>query len=219
MRTQTEGFELDGQAVGEGGLAGGAGSRDQDEADAALVVDLLGDLTDAALLQGLLDQDHVADAAGADLLVQVADRADVDQVAPLGREHKLLEQTGLVNEFLQLEGLVCRGQDQDQAALVGLQAEPAHVAGRGEHIAVEIVGVAVHPVDVDRGTAAVVEEFLLVLHALPAEELDRIVDRIGLLDDGNVLFHDQPHPLLELARQLRCRADPAQYAAEAGISK
>ncbi len=73
--------ELGSQAVGRGGLARGAGTGQKHRLGASLA-DHVGDRRKALLVQGFIDANELADAAGSGMLVEVGDRLTAHQLAP-----------------------------------------------------------------------------------------------------------------------------------------
>ena len=183
MWPQAERAQLNRQAVGKCCFPGGGGSCHQHDLHVLPVRDVLRDVTDPALLQGLLHQNHVRNVALADLLVQISDRGNVHQISPLRGEHQLLVEIFLLTERRQLTRRLMPRKIQKNSLLVGAHLELTDIVGGWHHISIEIVIVAFQTVHVDRGAPAEMEELHLVLHPLTPEQRDGIIQRIGFLRD------------------------------------
>ena len=63
------------------------------------------------------------------------------------------------------------------------------------------------------------EESLLVVHALPLEELDGVVDRVSLFGDRRISVMEFMHFQVYMARELICHADPSVHGAVDSIAE
>ena len=216
---QAAGDELGGQAVGEGGLAGGRGPGDHYKADVLPAGDLLGNVADPLFHQGLVGQDHLGGLAAGYDVVHLGYVGDVHGGgAVLGVVHGPEDLHGW-SEGSHLLRVFQGGQAENEAVLKGLQGEPAEVAGVRHHVAIEIVGEAVQSVEVHPGADAVVQEPGLVLHAVGLQESHGLLNVHGPLFDGQGLVHKSTHPLLYLGQQVSVQGKAAVGLAEQGVAE
>ena len=120
-------------------------------------------------------------------------------------------------EFIQLIRSFDPGQDQLQASFIGPDLEETDITGGRHHESIEIIIIAFQTVNIDGGAAPEVEKFFLILHILAFKKLDRVINGIVLLDDGNILFRYFHHSLFYLPGQFGIDPDSAQNGAVAGI--
>jgi hypothetical protein len=126
--------------VGEGGLSRGGGTGDHHKAHIPPFGDLLGDVSDLLLHQGLLGQDHLGGAPLGDPLIHLRHVGDVERLRTEGGVVEGLEDLDGGRERPEAAGVPQVGQPQDEAVLEDLEGEPLQIAGVRDHIAVKIVG-------------------------------------------------------------------------------
>ena len=151
--------ELDGEAFGEGGLAGGGGSGDEDVADVvAAGGDFVGDAGDFLFVEGFGDADEVGAFFGGDDFVEASDGVDVEDAAPLFVFLVDLEEDGLGAKGRNAGGDGAVGELDDEAGVVGDEFDVGDGAGGVGKRAVGEVGEAFAGVDDDFAGVAVFEE-------------------------------------------------------------
>ena len=166
--------------------------------------DVVGNLSDVLLLQGLRDADDLADAARADGAVEVRDVAAAQDVGPILRLGQHLRELRLRHGRRHFSLALEVRRAQQDTRLEDVEREFAEVTGRADHRAVEVVVVVAAAVDADlrqlkRGDEVGLLDLLRLL-----EELDGRFSFEHLLDDGPVFLDDAAHLRLDgLGHRLR----------------
>ena len=195
------GQQLGRQAVGEGGLSRGGGTGDHHKAHIPPFGDLLGNVADLLLHQGLLGEDHLGGVPLGDALVHLRHIGDVERLRTEGGVVEGLEDLDGGRERPEAAGVPQVGQPQDEAVLEDLEGEPLQIAGVRDHVPVKIVGKILQGVDVDPGTDPKAEQLRLVQHPAAAEELHRVLGAEGAFPNGDRLADQLAHPLLHPVQQ------------------
>ena len=219
MRPQPERTQLNREPVGKCCFAGRRRPRHKDKLHIRAVVDFLRDIADSALLQRFLHENHIADIAFTDCFIQVADRGNINEVPPLRRKHQLFVKIRLLFKRRQFVRALFPWKIQKNPALVRKDLEQIDIAGRRQHVSVIIIIKAVQRIDVDCGASAEVEQLLLVAHAFLVKQRHRIVNRISLFADRQILFRHFPHLLIQRTKQRIVYLDVAQKSAVIGLAE
>ena len=179
---EAAGEKLDGEPLGEGGLARRRRTGDEDDAHVLLLLaDLVGDLGDLLLVERLGHLDEVADPILANHRIEAPHVVHLEDLSPLlalviGAE-ELLEPRGFGVDL----SVPAIGKAEDEAVVVGLELELTGQAGGGSEGTVADVGEAPAGVEGELVPVAALEEMDLVEEAsLPIE------------GDGLLLGHDPP---------------------------
>jgi hypothetical protein len=151
---ETLGKQLNGQALGQSGLAAGGRTGDEDDADgfiggggAGASGDLRGNVGDMLFVQRLRDQDNLMAAAGKDGIIEGTHAGDAQAIQPLPIAAKGRQQLGIVGHGLELGGQVTAGEINREAAIGGDQVEPLKVTCGWHHVAVMVVLVIAQAVE------------------------------------------------------------------------
>ena len=219
MGPQAAGQQLGGQAVGEGGLAGGGGACNHHETDILPGGDLLCNVADPLFHQRLMGKDQLGGVAGGHNVVHLADVGDVHGGGtPLCVVHSPEHLHGR-GERPHLLRVFQRRQPEDEAVLKRFQCKPLEIAGIRHHVAVEIVGKAVQRVEVHAGADAVFQDACLVLHAVGLQEGYGVLDVHGALFDGKRLLCQFSHSLFHFGQQTGIEVKRAPRPAEQGVAE
>ena len=197
-RPQPHDLHLHAQTLREGRLARRGRPRDEDQAQLPAVLgDVVGNLGDVLLLQGLRDADDLADAARADGPVEVCDIATAQDVGPVLRLGQDLRELWLRHGFRHAAAALEVWRAQEDAGLKNIKRKLAEMARRADHRAVEVVAVSAAAVDADVRQLERSDEIGLLDLLRLLEKLDRFVAAEDLLDDGAVFLNDGAHLSLD----------------------
>ena len=78
-----------------------------------------------------------------------------------------------------MRGIFFIRQQQHKSILIRYDVEPLYIAGIGQHVAVIIIVITVHFINIYERASAVAEQFFLILHTFLMEQLHGIVQGIG----------------------------------------
>ena len=222
-RLEAAGLELHAQAVRDRGLAAARRTGDQHDADRILRVvvaalDLLRNLDELLLLQGLGDLDQVGCTALQANVVHVARVAQIHDAVPLEVLGKDLEGLGLVDERRQDLGIRAVRHAQQQAAVIRNHVPDPDIACRRQQAAVVIVHRVAQHIVVHVGLTAGFQQTDLVLVSLLTEDLDGLFQPHLAAVERQVLVNDLLHPFLETVDVLLRHRFPVGLAQFAEIA-
>ena len=189
--------ELGGQTVGGSGLAGGAGACQHDGLGVALA-DHVGDSGKLLLMEGFVDPDQLADAAGGRQIVQIRHRLTLHQLAPALALVEDVEEIGAFQIGGGLAGVSPVGVNEEEAVVRRLDVPARQVAGGGHHLAVVVVGKVAVGVLVEVVKAAPGQQAGLIHLAVGLKVGDGRLLVHAAAQEGDVLFRQCRHPGLEL---------------------
>ena len=171
---QAAGLELYAQTLSDRGLAAAARAGDQYDAYGiflapATAVDLLGDLHELLLLQGLCHLDKLAGIAAQAGVIDVTDSIEVHVSVPAAAFLEHAEGLGLLDVWSESLGMMPVGHAEQDAALKGLQGPHAEISGRRDEAPVVIINGIPQQIIIHVHLAAGLDELDLVIHAAVLE--------------------------------------------------
>ena len=178
--------ELGCQAVGRGGLSGGAGPCQHHHLGIPLA-DHVRNLRNPLLVKGLVDTNQLMDAAGNRLLVQVGHGLAFHQGAPALSLRENREEIGAGLEFGgTLRGKVVRIQE-NHAALCRNQIPNRQISGGRQHLPKEIVGKILVDVFVKEILVEPLQQLRLIGLVISAELFDGLLPGESSANQGEIL--------------------------------
>lgn len=210
----TMGEELDGEAFGEGGFAGGGRAGDEDDFDSVVVGgDASGDISDFAFVEGFANEDGFAGGAVADDGVDLADMFDAEEAEPVTVFAEDGIEFGGVTGFEE-SALVAARVLEDEASVDGEEGEMAEIAGGGEHIAVEGVFALAQLVHDEVIFAAFIDELDFIMLIAGSEDMFGFIYGDGDTADGLILRDDVAHVGFDLGEFIGAELGIADDLAE-----
>ena len=89
-------------------------------------------------------------------------------------------------------------QQQHKSILIRYDIEPLYIAGIGQHVAVIIIVITVHFINIYERASAVTEQLFLILHPLFPKQFHGIIQGIGSLQKRCLCLHQLQHPVTDL---------------------
>ena len=106
-----------------------------------------------------------------------------------------------------MRGIFFIRQQQHKSILIRYDIEPLYIAGIGQHVAVIIIVITVHFINIYEGSSAVTEQLFLILHPLSSKQFHGIIQGIRFLQKRCLCLHQLPHPVTDLCSIFFCRID------------
>ena len=156
-------------------------------------IDLLGDLHDLLLLQGLGNLDQFRSIASQDGLVDITGIREAHDDIPAHLLGKHLISAGLIHPFCQHQGIALVGHPQQQAVLIALQSPHLQIACGGHERTIVVIHGVAQGVIVGIDLSAGLQEFHLIGEAALSEHSDGLFRRGFRATERHVGIDDLLH--------------------------
>ena len=178
--------KLDGQAVGSGGFAGGAGAGQHDHLGGTLAYHIR-DLRNPLFMERLVDADQLPDAAGNRFLIQVGHRLAFHQRTPAFALGEDGEEIGAGLKFGSHVRVQIVRVEQNHAALCRKQIPDRQVAGGRKHLPKEIIRIILIDIFVEGILRAPLQQLRLIGLIVPPELVNGLLPGDPLTEDREIL--------------------------------